>query len=36
MCSVGMDGVITFLLEQDWKPFSTAGENMYFRKKLET
>jgi hypothetical protein len=32
----GRDGVITFLLEQDWKPFSVTGETMYFQKKLKT
>ena len=31
----GRDGVITFLLEQDWKPFSVDGGRMYFRKKIK-
>ena len=31
----GKDGVITYLLEQDWKPFSVDGGKMYFRKKIK-
>ena len=32
----GRDGVITFLLEQGWKPVSVDGGKMYFQKKIKT
>ena len=32
----GRDGVISYLLEQDWKPFSVDGGKMYFQKKIKT